>query len=138
MARRPAVQALQFIEVSDLPADGVVVRKDGRSYAAPLPEEIGDASPDAELFVVPKRKMLTPKEAGEIIGISTSRVKQLLDAGAMRHEFVGRDRRIPVGEAVAYRDKRRRRIDASAEGFMSSSEFERPEPAVDEILKDVE
>lgn len=138
MPRRPSIQALSFVEVSDLPADGVVVRKHGRSYAAPLPAAMADVSPEVEVFVVPKDKMLTPREAGELIGISTSRVKQLLDADALPYESVGRDRRILADDAIAYRDKRCQRIEVAAGGFMSKTELERPDPTLEQILEDVE
>lgn len=138
MPRRPAIQALSFVEVADLPADGVVVRKDGRSYAAPLPAVMAHVSPEVEVFVVPKEEMLTPKEAGELIGISTSRVKQLLDANALPYESVGRDRRILADDAIAYSDKRRQRTEVAAAGFMSKTELERPDPTPEQILEDVE
>lgn len=139
MPRRKRLRSLHFVEVADVPDDGLIVRKDGRTFVAPLPEQLADVSASGEeVFVVPKDQLLSTNEAAKLLGISTSRVKQLLDAGAVPFETVGRDRRIRTSDAIAFREERQRRREGAAGGFISPTELERPEPSLEEILEDVE
>jgi excisionase family DNA binding protein len=87
----------------------------GEEHQFDIPEERAEqmvAAVDHEsgsVIVMITGEVLTPAEAASLLGMSTSRVKQLLDLGALPWIPVGRDRRVKVEDVVAFQVEQQRR-----------------------------
>jgi excisionase family DNA binding protein len=56
--------------------------------------------------VIPHDKQLTSQEAAEILSVPRPHLIKLLDRGELPFHRVGSHRRIKIGDALAYRERR--------------------------------
>jgi len=63
-------------------------------------------SQDRNVVLVPEEAELSPAQVAKILGMSRPHLVKLLDAGAIPHHRVGRDRRIKVEEVTTFMRKR--------------------------------
>jgi excisionase family DNA binding protein len=58
------------------------------------------------LVLLPEEQQLTTQRAAELLGMSRPHLIQLLDAGKMQYDLVGKHRRIALRDVLAYAKRR--------------------------------
>ena len=70
--------------------------------AQQLAAEPAKPEPEPATRVMPERVLLTPEEAGELLGVGRSTVYALMKAGDLKSVQIGRLRRIPTSAVHDY------------------------------------
>lgn len=71
-----------------------------------LKEIVRSLEEGRSLVVMPEEQQLTSQRAAELLGMSRPYLIQLLDAGEMPYQLVGRHRRIALRDVLAYAKRR--------------------------------
>lgn len=70
------------------------------------------------ITIAPQEPQLTTQQAADLLGVSRPTVIRLIDAGDLHAERIDSRRRLPLGEVLAYRERRRAKqyamLDATA------------------------
>ena len=84
-----------------------------------------------DIVAVNARTHLTPNEVAERLGMSRTHLYKLLDSGAIEHDRVGRDRRIPFAALARFEEQRQNDRRELAERFANQKRHR--DQAVDEL-----
>lgn len=84
-----------------------------------------------DLATISPRTTLSPSQAAERLGMSRTHLYKLLDQGEIMFDRVGRDRRILLGDLIAFEERRQRDRRELAERFASQATTH--EAAIDEL-----
>ena len=98
--------------------DPITIGNAATGESCPLPSHIAEpirqllASMAAGRHVNPAEHMseLSPNEAADLLNVSRTYIKKLLDAGDLPYRTVGSHRRIPHAALTAYREAQRTRV----------------------------
>lgn len=88
-----------------------------------LKEIVRNLEKGRSLVLLPEERQLTTQRAAELLGMSRPYLIQLLDAGAMPYDLVGKHRRIALRDVLAYA-KRRAEARKTALDKMARDAFE--------------
>ncbi len=75
-----------------------------------------------EILLVPERKVLTTRQAAELLGMSRVYLKTVLDRGKIPFYYVGTHRRIRLLDVLAYRKQREGERQRQMDAILASSE----------------
>jgi excisionase family DNA binding protein len=88
-------------------------------------ELLGHVASGNMVTIAPYGAMLTTQQAADILNVSRPHLTKLLKAGEIPHEMVGRHRRVPLADVMAYRAaKRAARSDALDELARLGQDFD--------------
>jgi excisionase family DNA binding protein len=100
-----------------LPAPRYLLAGDGEGEQIELPETVYRAlvqvvealAAGKAVTVTPQESQLTTQQAADLLGVSRPTVVRLVDSGELSAERHGNRRRLPLGDVLAYRERRRQR-----------------------------
>ena len=110
--RAAALEAEAFINASDM---GIALQRiSSRLSPMALPHDLARAissfclhlAVGDTIAVIPGDGTLSTTQAASILGISRTRLTQLIDAGDIPCSFVGSHRRLQLGDVLAYQSRR--------------------------------
>ena len=78
--------------------------------AEPIRQLLASMAAGRQVNVTEALDEFTPNEAADVLGVSRTYVKKLLDAGDLPYRTVGSHRRIPRADLLAYREAQRVRV----------------------------